>query len=85
MATDDQHRTSATNPEVSQNLLAYIRRHFPPLPDALPGQPCTFALLGFNGYGLSFAHLGGKVLSQQLLAGQADHEAAPLFAPRRFQ
>ncbi|MEE9127917.1 MAG: N-methyl-L-tryptophan oxidase, partial [Planctomycetota bacterium] len=56
-----------------------------PLLGALPGQPGAFVLLGFNGYGLSFAHLGGQVLSQQILAGQADHEAAPLFAPRRFQ
>jgi len=56
-----------------------------PLAGALPGQPGAFALLGFNGYGLSFAHLGGKVLSQQILEGQAQHPAAPLFAPRRFQ
>ena len=96
-----------TNPEVSQNLLDYVRRHFPllrdialphswtgimagtrdglPLLGALPGQPGAFVLLGFNGYGLSFAHLGGEVLSQQILTGQADHDAAPLFAPRRFQ
>lgn len=98
---------STTNPEVSANLLGYVRKHFPilenqafphswtgimagtqdglPLAGALPGQPGAFALLGFNGYGLSFAHLGGCVLSQQILRGQAQHPAAPLFAPRRFQ
>lgn len=56
-----------------------------PLAGALPGQPGAFALLGFNGYGLSFAWLGGKVLSQQILTGQASHPAAPMFAPRRFR
>lgn len=56
-----------------------------PLCGALPGQPGAFVLLGFNGYGLSFAFLGGDVLSQHILLGRASHEAAPLFAPRRFQ
>jgi glycine/D-amino acid oxidase-like deaminating enzyme len=95
------------NPDVTANLLGYVRKHFPilrgqefphswtgimagtkdglPLLGALPGQPGAFALLGFNGYGLSFAYLGGRVLAQQILAGQADHGATPLFAPRRFQ
>lgn len=98
---------SRINPEVSDNLLGYVRKHFPiltphdfphswtgimagtkdglPLLGALPGQPGAFALLGFNGYGLSFAYLGGEVLSQQILGGRASHEAAPMFAPRRFQ
>lgn len=97
---------STHNPDVTRNLLDYVRRHFPiladtrfpqvwtgimagtpdglPLVGALPATPGAFCLLGFNGYGLSFAFLAGQVLAQQILEGRADHAAAGLFAPRRF-
>lgn len=55
-----------------------------PLLGALPGQPGVFALLAFNGYGLSFAFLAGRCLAEQVVAGRAEHAAAELFAPRRF-
>ncbi len=55
-----------------------------PLVGALPGHPGVFALLGFNGYGLSFAFLAGKSLAEQVVGGRASHDAARLFAPRRF-
>lgn len=96
----------AHHPEVSDNLIAYARRHFPiledvpfphvwtgvmagspdalPLCGAMPGQPGEFALLGFNGYGLSFAFLAGKCLSELIIDGESSHEALPMFAPRRF-
>jgi len=97
----------ATHDErISQNLLAYVRDHFPslanvafphvwtgimagtpdglPLVGALPGRPGTFALLAFNGYGLSFAFLAGRCLADQIAGGGPPHAALPLFAPRRF-
>ncbi|MGE0142046.1 MAG: NAD(P)/FAD-dependent oxidoreductase [Planctomycetota bacterium] len=55
-----------------------------PLLGALPGRPGEFALLGFNGYGLSFAFLAGHSLAEQIVDGRARHEAAAMFAPRRF-
>ena len=55
-----------------------------PLCGAMPGQPGEFALLGFNGYGLSFAFLAGKCLSELIIDGESTHEALPMFAPRRF-
>ncbi len=54
-----------------------------PLVGALPGAPGTFALLAFNGYGLSFAFLAGRCLAEQIVAGTCPHPAMPLFAPRR--
>lgn len=100
--TDD----GAHHAEISQNLIAYARRHFPalcdvafpnvwtgvmagspdglPLCGALPGQPGEFALLAFNGYGLSFAYLAGKCLSEMIIDGHSEHEALPMFSPRRF-
>ncbi|MEC9047996.1 MAG: FAD-dependent oxidoreductase [Planctomycetota bacterium] len=94
------------HPQVSENLIAYARRHFPDLADvpfphvwtgvmagspdalplcgAMPGQPGEFALLGFNGYGLSFAFLAGKCLSELIIDGESRHEALPMFAPRRL-
>jgi glycine/D-amino acid oxidase-like deaminating enzyme len=100
---DDQ----GVNPEITQNLLEYARRHFPllrevafphvwtgimagtpdglPLLGSLPGQPGVFALLAFNGYGLSFAFLAGRCLAEQIVAGRAEHPGAELFAPRRLQ
>ncbi len=96
----------AIHPEVTQNLLGYVQRHFPALRDvpfphqwtgimagtpdglpllgALPEKPGVFALLAFNGYGLSFAFRGGACLAEQIAAGHADDPALPLFAPRRF-
>lgn len=98
---DDGH-----DPRITDNLLAYVREHFPPLRDvpfphvwtgimagtpdglpllgALPGAPGTFALLAFNGYGLSFAFLAGRCLADLIVDGHCAHEALPLFAPRRF-
>jgi glycine/D-amino acid oxidase-like deaminating enzyme len=95
------------NPEVTANLLAYVRRHFPilgdvpfphvwtgimagtpdglPLLGSLPGQPGVFALLAFNGYGLSFAFLAARCLAEQILEGRAGHPGAELFAPRRLR
>lgn len=55
-----------------------------PLCGALPGQPGEFALLGFNGYGLSFAYLAGKSLGDLVVDGQSDHPALPMFSPRRL-
>ncbi|MFO1052820.1 MAG: FAD-binding oxidoreductase [Planctomycetota bacterium] len=55
-----------------------------PLLGALPGRPGVFTLLGFNGYGLSFAFLAGRSLAEQILTGTASHPAAGLFAPRRL-
>lgn len=99
---DDGH-----HPQVTANLLAYARAHFPalravpfphvwtgimagtpdglPLVGALPGAPGTFALLAFNGYGLSFAFLAGAGLAAQIAGDAEVHPAMPLFAPRRFQ
>ncbi|MFY9341856.1 MAG: FAD-binding oxidoreductase, partial [Planctomycetota bacterium] len=98
---DDGH-----HPQITANLLAYVREHFPvlretpfphvwtgimagtpdglPLVGALPGAPGTFALLAFNGYGLSFAFLAGACLAEMIVDGQGSHPALPLFAPRRF-
>jgi gamma-glutamylputrescine oxidase len=94
------------HPQVTANLLAYVREHFPslrdtafphvwtgimagtpdglPLVGALPGAPGTFALLAFNGYGLSFAFLAGACLAATIAGERPPHEALPLFAPRRF-
>jgi glycine/D-amino acid oxidase-like deaminating enzyme len=55
-----------------------------PLVGALPGAPGTFALLAFNGYGLSFAFLAGRCLAALIVDGHCEHPALPLFAPRRF-
>ena len=55
-----------------------------PLCGALPGQPGEFCLLGFNGYGLSFAFLAGKCLGEMIVDGHSEHAALPMFAPRRF-
>ncbi len=97
---------STQNPQVTTNLLAYVREHFPVLRDAafphvwtgimagtpdglpfvgaLPGRPGTFALLAFNGYGLSFAFLAGRCLAEMIVDGQSRHPSIALFAPRRF-
>ncbi|MBI5849484.1 MAG: FAD-binding oxidoreductase [Planctomycetes bacterium] len=55
-----------------------------PLLGALPGRPGVMALLGFNGYGLSFAFEAGRSLAQIVVDGKASHPAVALFAPRRF-
>jgi glycine/D-amino acid oxidase-like deaminating enzyme len=55
-----------------------------PLVGALPGQPGTFALLAFNGYGLSFAFLAGRCLADLIVDGNCAEPAMPLFAPRRL-
>jgi glycine/D-amino acid oxidase-like deaminating enzyme len=55
-----------------------------PLVGALPGAPGTFALLAFNGYGLSFAFLAGACLAATIAGERPPHDALPLFAPRRF-
>lgn len=56
-----------------------------PLLGSLPGQPGVFALLAFNGYGLSFAFLAGRCLAEQIVNGRAGHPGTELFAPRRLQ
>lgn len=56
-----------------------------PLCGELPGQPGVFALLGFNGYGLSFASEAGVSLAEQIVDGKATHPAASMFVPRRFR
>lgn len=56
-----------------------------PLVGALPGTPGAFALLAFNGYGLSFAFLAGRCLAEQIVDGRSEHPALPLFAPRRLR
>jgi gamma-glutamylputrescine oxidase len=55
-----------------------------PLVGALPGRPGTFALLAFNGYGLSFAFLAGRCLAEAIAEGGGEHPAMAMFAPRRF-
>lgn len=55
-----------------------------PLLGGLPGRPGAFALLAFNGYGLSFAFHAGRCLAQMIVDGQCDDDAVELFAPRRF-
>ena len=55
-----------------------------PLCGALPGQTGVFALLGFNGYGLSFAYLAARCLADLIVDGSSDHPALPMFAPRRL-
>ncbi|MGA1606545.1 MAG: NAD(P)/FAD-dependent oxidoreductase [Planctomycetota bacterium] len=55
-----------------------------PLCGALPGQSGVFALLGFNGYGLSFACEAGRTIASLILDGRAEHPAATMLAPRRF-
>ena len=55
-----------------------------PLLGALPGRPGVFALLGFNGYGLSFAFQAGRSLAEIIVEGKASHPVVALFAPRRF-
>ena len=56
-----------------------------PLCGALPDRPGTFALLGFNGYGLSFAVQAGVSLSQQIVDGRAADAAVSMLLPRRFR
>ena len=56
-----------------------------PLCGSLPGQPGMFALLGFNGYGMSFAFLAARSLADMIAGnGGGQHPALPLFAPRRL-
>ncbi|MCR9244048.1 MAG: FAD-binding oxidoreductase [bacterium] len=55
-----------------------------PLVGPLPGSAGQFALLAFNGYGLSFAFLAGRCLAELVVDGQSPHPAMPLFQPRRF-
>lgn len=55
-----------------------------PLLGALPGRPGVFALLGFNGYGLSFAFQAGRSLAEIIVEGKASHPMVASFAPRRF-
>jgi glycine/D-amino acid oxidase-like deaminating enzyme len=55
-----------------------------PLCGAIPGQSGVFALLGFNGYGLSFAFEAGRNVASLVLDGRAEHPAAAMLAPRRF-
>jgi len=55
-----------------------------PLCGALPGQPGEFALLAFNGYGLSFAFLAGRSVAEMVVDGSSEHAALPMFAPRRL-
>ncbi len=55
-----------------------------PLLGGLPGAPGVFTLSAFNGYGLSFAFLGGRCLAETIVDGSAHDPAAALFAPRRF-
>lgn len=56
-----------------------------PIVGALPGRSGEFALLAFNGYGLSFAFLAGRCLAEMIVDGQSRHPSIALFAPRRFQ
>lgn len=56
-----------------------------PIVGALPGRSGEFALLAFNGYGLSFAFLAGRCLAEMIVDGQSRHASIALFAARRFQ
>jgi glycine/D-amino acid oxidase-like deaminating enzyme len=55
-----------------------------PLVGEIPGQSGVFALLAFNGYGLSFAFKAGELISDQIIEGRSHHPAASMFSPRRF-
>ena len=88
---------SVVNPAISDNLRAYVARHFPalaglefphawtgimagtpdglPLVGPLPQNPGQFALLAFNGYGLSFAYLAAKNLADAILDTGEQHAA----------
>lgn len=55
-----------------------------PLCGALPGPAGRFALLGFNGYGLSFAYLAARCLADLIVDGRSEHPALAMFAPRRL-
>jgi glycine/D-amino acid oxidase-like deaminating enzyme len=55
-----------------------------PLVGEIPGQSGVFALLAFNGYGLSFAFKAGELIRDQIIHGSSGHPAASMFNPRRF-
>ena len=97
-ATDEPRITANLRDYVQQHFPALRDTAFPhvwtgimagtpdglPLLGALPGRPGTFTLLAFNGYGLSFAFLGGRCLAESIVDGRSEHPALPLFAPRRL-
>jgi glycine/D-amino acid oxidase-like deaminating enzyme len=55
-----------------------------PLAGELPGRPGEYALLAFNGYGMSFAFLAGQCLVEMIVTGRSSVEGASLFRPDRF-
>jgi len=71
-------------PHVWTGIMAGTRDGLP-LVGPVPGQPGAFTYGAFNGYGLSFAWLGGQLLAQHVLEGAARHPAADLFDPRRLR
>jgi glycine/D-amino acid oxidase-like deaminating enzyme len=55
-----------------------------PLAGELPGRPGEYALLAFNGYGMSFAFLAGRCLVEMVVDGRSAVDGACLFRPDRF-
>jgi glycine/D-amino acid oxidase-like deaminating enzyme len=55
-----------------------------PLVGGIPGQQGVFALLAFNGYGMSFAFEAARLIREQIITGRSNLEVASMFNPRRF-
>jgi glycine/D-amino acid oxidase-like deaminating enzyme len=55
-----------------------------PLIGPIPGQQGEYLCCAFNGYGMGFGFLAGKLCCELMLEGRSKTRAASLFAPRRF-
>ena len=55
-----------------------------PLVGGIPNRPGLFICGAFNGYGLSFAWNGGRLLADLVVDGRSQDPAAGMFSPRRF-
>ncbi len=55
-----------------------------PLIGPVPGQQGEFVCCAFNGYGMGFGFLAGKVCCELMLEGRSEESGVVAFAPRRF-
>lgn len=55
-----------------------------PLIGPIPGQQGEFLCCAFNGYGMGFGFLAGKLCCELMLQGRSTDPAASSFAPRRL-
>ncbi len=55
-----------------------------PLIGPIPGQQGEFVCGAFNGYGMGFGFLAGKVCCELMLEGRSHKTGVAAFAPRRF-